>query len=327
MHNSFEQHKVMIIGEGYTESVTFEGLPDDLEDELRFGDCHVNKSKSVVFSLVNNGEKAVKFRWNQGDKEEFRFQPSYGHLKPGSSKDIRVVFKSAKSVNYDKITLNCETFLIDQKGEKFVDWDDTMKTMRMVRPSEYKKIMRERELEEIKRKKEAEIAAAEAAKAAKGGKAPAKAPAKKEEPQPEEEIQIDMSEDPNVELIEVIQEPEFEKVEGSERSVALKTTLVCDYAQYQCSVPQIDFKPTLMYAQRVYKFSIKNTSLINLDYNFNIANAETGILDAGPYSIIPKKGTISPTCDENFIVKFSPMEVEPNFCRILSANIKYLSPE
>lgn len=188
MHNSFEQHKVMIIGEGYTESVTFEGLPDDLEDELRFGDCHVNKSKSVVFSLVNNGDKAVKFRWNQGDKEEFRFQPSYGHLKPGSSKDIRVVFKSAKSLNYDKIILNCETFLIDQKGEKFVDWDDTMKTMRMVRPSEYKKIMRERELEEIKRKKEAEAAAEAAAKAAKGGKAPAKTPAKKEEPQPEEEI-------------------------------------------------------------------------------------------------------------------------------------------
>jgi len=64
MHNSYEQHKVMIIGEGYTESVTFEGLPDDLEDELRFGDCHVNKAKSVDFSLVNNGDKAVKFRWN-----------------------------------------------------------------------------------------------------------------------------------------------------------------------------------------------------------------------------------------------------------------------
>jgi len=124
-------------------------------------------------------------------------------LRPGSSKEIRVVFKSSKSVNYDKIALNCETFLIEQKGDQYVDWDDTMKTMRLVRPTEYKKIMRERELEEIKRKKEAEAAAAEAAKG-KGGKTAAKAPAKKEEAQPEEEIQIDMSEDPNVELIEVI---------------------------------------------------------------------------------------------------------------------------
>ena len=58
----------------------------------------------------------------------------------------------------------CETFQIDQKsdpetGAKFRDWDDTMKTMRMVRPSEYRKIMKHREDEEKKRKEEAEAAA------------------------------------------------------------------------------------------------------------------------------------------------------------------------
>ena len=57
---------------------------------------------------------------------------------------------------------------------------------------------------------------------------------------------------------------------------------------------RVDFKPTLMYAQRSFKFTIKNTSLINLQYNFKIANSLTGILDAGPYSIIPKKGSIAP---------------------------------
>jgi hydrocephalus-inducing protein len=82
-----------------------------------------------------------------------------------------------------------------------------------------------------------------------------------------------------------------------------------------------------MYASRSYKFSIKNTSLITLNYNFKIVNAETGILDAGPYSIIPKKGSIAPGCDDNFIVKFSPVEVEHDFSRILSANIENLSPD
>lgn len=81
-----------------------------------------------------------------------------------------------------------------------------------------------------------------------------------------------------------------------------------------------------MYAQRVFKFSIKNTSLIGLNYNFKIVNSNTAVLDAGPYTIIPKKGTIAPECDENFILKFSPIEVENDFSRLLSANIQNLNP-
>ena len=49
MNNVYEQHKVMLIGEGFNESITFEGLPGDLEDELRIGDCVVGKAKAVTF--------------------------------------------------------------------------------------------------------------------------------------------------------------------------------------------------------------------------------------------------------------------------------------
>lgn len=127
-------------------------------------------------------------------------------------------------------------------------------------------------------------------------------------------------------MIEVIAEPEFQKVDGSEKTFPLKTSAVIDYASYDCEVNRVDFRPTLMYAARTFKFTIKNTSLINLDFNFKIANSSTGILDAGPYSIIPKKGSIAPDCDDNFIVKFSPIEVEADFSRILSANINNLNP-
>ena len=81
-----------------------------------------------------------------------------------------------------------------------------------------------------------------------------------------------------------------------------------------------------MYATRSMKFAIKNTSLIGLEYNFKIVNSASGILDAGPFTIIPKTGVISPGCDENFIVKFSPVEVDPDFTRIFSANIHHLNP-
>jgi hypothetical protein len=191
-----------------------------------------------------------------------------------------------------------------------VDWDDTMKTAKMVRPSELARIMAQREIDERKRKEEAELAAA----AAKGGKkAPPKG--KKEEAPVDELPPIDESEEATAELIDTIPEPEHEKVEGSERNVALKTTLVCDYAKYECTTTNLDFKPTLMYAQRTHKFTIKNTSLINLNFNFKLTNPSTGLLDAGAYSIFPKKGSVAPGCDDNFLVRFSPMEIENDFGR------------
>lgn len=143
----------------------------------------------------------------------------------------------------------------------------------------------------------------------------------------EEEIVIDESEDPTEELIEVIPEPEHTEVEDQKKAVLLKTSCVIDQASYECTVTKVDFKPTLMYANRTYKFTIKNTSQINLNYNFKIANNMTGILDAGPYSIMPKKGSIAPGCDDNFIIKFNPLEIDSDMTRILSANIQNLNPE
>lgn len=294
----------------------------------------MGKQKTMTFQLANNGDKAVRFHWNVGDKEEFRLYPSQGHLQAHSSKQVKVAFKSAKAVQYDQIELQCETVEIEQKpaedgapteGPAFRDWDDTLKTVRLVRPSELKKIMMEREAEERRRREEAEAAQAAAAKGkgAKGGKAPPK----KEEAPAEEDVQIDESEEATAELIDTVPEPEHEKVEGSERAVALKTSLVCDFARYECATTRMDFKPTLMYAQRTHKFTIKNTSLISLHYNFKITNPETGILDAGAYSIFPKKGSIAPGCDDNFLVKFAPMEIEADFGRTICANFQHLDPE
>ena len=50
--------------------------------------------------------------------------------------------------------------------------------------------------------------------------------------------------------------------------------------------------------------------MINLNYNFKITDNQTGVLNAGPYSILPKKGFIAPGCDEDFTLKFNPLEVE-----------------
>ena len=82
-----------------------------------------------------------------------------------------------------------------------------------------------------------------------------------------------------------------------------------------------------MYAQRTHKFTIKNTSLIKLQFNFKITNPDNDMLDAGAFSIFPKKGHIAPGCDDNFLVKFAPMEIEASFLRTISANFLFLDPE
>lgn len=79
-----------------------------------------------------------------------------------------------------------------------------------------------------------------------------------------------------------------------------------------------------MYATRSFKFNLKNVSEIAMNYAFRIVSAQTGIPDAGPYTVIPKKGSIRAGGHEEIIVKFSPLEIESSFERLLSCNIQNL---
>lgn len=88
-----------------------------MEDELRLGDCIVGRAKAELFSLVNSGDKCVKFSWNTGEHEGFKIFPQVGHLKAKSSKQVKVVYRGAKTVKLDKIELVCETHQIEQQNE------------------------------------------------------------------------------------------------------------------------------------------------------------------------------------------------------------------
>jgi hypothetical protein len=170
---------------------------------LLIGDCLIGKAKAVTFTVSNTGAQDLKFRLNSGspDRDEFTFYPAVGHLKSGHSKQIKVMVRGKETKKYENIDFVCETTIINQHGDesnKWNDWDDTMKTLKMVRPSEQRKILRDREFAEHKRKEEAE-AAAFAAQNKKGTKPPAKAPAPVFE-----EVVINMSEEATVQLIDVI---------------------------------------------------------------------------------------------------------------------------
>lgn len=321
LHNPYECHKVIIQAEGYQETVTFENLPEEQEDKLEFGDAIVKKTKSINFDILNTSDKPIRFEWSIAEPG-FTFLPSVGYLRPRSSKPIKVKFLSEESVEVKDAEITCDTKTITQDTSEFVDWDDSMTEIKMIRPSELKKILAIKEAKERKKKEEAEAVAAAAAK--KGKKPP---PKKEDERLPEEDIEIDETEDATEEYAEALPEPHFEVVEGTEKQSLLKANVVCDYTKFECTTDKIIFKPTLMFQTRSYKFTIRNTSTIALDYSFHIINANTGIPDSGAFSISPRKGTIPAGTDEILIVKFSPQEIDRDFARVLSCRIANLDPE
>lgn len=81
-----------------------------------------------------------------------------------------------------------------------------------------------------------------------------------------------------------------------------------------------------MYTSRMHKVSLKNTSLIELKYSCKVVSAETGKIDPGYYLVSPHNGVIQPGCDETFVVRFSPTEVEDTNERLLVVNIENLDP-
>jgi len=78
------------------------------------GDCVIGKAKAVKFTIVNTGEKDLKYRWNAGagDRDEFGFYPTCGHLKAGCSKEVEVMIRGKETKKYDNIDFICETWII-----------------------------------------------------------------------------------------------------------------------------------------------------------------------------------------------------------------------
>jgi hydrocephalus-inducing protein len=118
----------------------------------------------------------------------------------------------------------------------------------------------------------------------------------------QEDEKVDPNEQPTEEIEESIKEPEVVIVENSQKDISVKCSATSDYPKYECTTNHVYFKPTLMYQTRSYKFSVKNTSLISYPYTCKITDTESGVVNYGPFNIIPRSGTIAPGCEEPFII-------------------------
>ena len=135
-------------------------------------------------------------------------------------------------------------------------------------------------------------------------------------------------------VIETEPEPPHSEVENSSREVELLVSGIADFAKYECSIQDVNFRDTLMYQTRVYSFPIRNTGAIVLSYQWSIVDGEGSpftphtsqlhldeegsvVSEGGetvPFSISPVSGQISVGEEAMFTMRFSPLDVVEKHC-------------
>ena len=249
----------------------------------------MGESRQVVFTLTNRSQtNTVKFQWPS--LPALNFTPSVGHIKPGTSKDIAVVFKTLnkpQSFVVQKVSGKLCKISFSQPLSQIPDWDDRMKSVRWVNipPPQTSS---------------SESSGTSSAVHQSTLTKPALAPAKKK-------------------IIETDPEPACSIVDDSHRDLELLISAVADFAKYECPVEDIQFKDTLMYQSKVYSFPVRNVGLIPLAYDWAVTDEQGHPLTVEgevnpPFSITPSSGFIRPESEMSFTLRFSPLDVLNTQC-------------
>lgn len=114
--NPYETTRILVAGECYFENVSFEGFPENLEDEIHFGDCVSKIPKRITFYMKNNTEEVIRFNWNLSAIEELSIRPRQGHIPPNGTKAIHLQIKGDKTNHINGGLIQCETKKIQQEN-------------------------------------------------------------------------------------------------------------------------------------------------------------------------------------------------------------------
>ncbi|CAD7939993.1 unnamed protein product [Amoebophrya sp. A120] len=95
--------------------------------------------------------------------------------------------------------------------------------------------------------------------------------------------------------------------EPSNREMPLKITAAADDRGFECETEKIHFAPTMMFGAKVFSFTVRNSSMISLPYEWKIHNLQSSKKN---YEITPKIGIIPTDGSMEFQIKFQPTEVE-----------------
>ncbi|XP_044515296.1 hydrocephalus-inducing protein homolog [Gracilinanus agilis] len=160
INNQYEETIFQMIGESYEDDITLDNIhglvntsksdvaeiieftDDKMMEEymtasqmahLQFGDCHIDKTYEVTFTMTNRSKKIpVKFEWPAVNS--LQFTPQVGHLHAGCAKDIKVTLRASSPTVLKKTLIKCKILRINfqQPADQVPDWDDHMRTVKWV---------------------------------------------------------------------------------------------------------------------------------------------------------------------------------------------------
>ncbi|XP_063801928.1 hydrocephalus-inducing protein homolog isoform X2 [Pseudophryne corroboree] len=151
LDNQYEKSCVQLVGEGYQDELTLDNihspgqirtpegqLEEDIVEATRtehivFGDCHIGQQYQVTFTLTNRSQTdAMRFAWPL--EAPLEFSPQVGHIHAGCAKDVTVTLKSDVAVALDKCPVKCKVSRISfpQPLDQVADWDDRRRTVKWV---------------------------------------------------------------------------------------------------------------------------------------------------------------------------------------------------
>ncbi|CAM5150043.1 unnamed protein product [Eretmochelys imbricata] len=152
--NQYEETCIQMVGEGYQDDITLENihgliaesneenaegqLEEDRveaarEDHIQFGDCHIGKPYQVTFTITNRSKADVmRFEWPAA--ASLVFSPQVGHLHAECSKDITVTLKSNVPATFKMHKVKCKVSRITFQlpADQVPDWDDRLHTVKWV---------------------------------------------------------------------------------------------------------------------------------------------------------------------------------------------------
>jgi hypothetical protein len=129
---------------------------------------------------------------------------------------------------------------------------------------------------------------------------------------------------PTRRIVETLPEPSYELIQIL-NEYQLFLNVFADYSNYECEIGCINFKKTLMFQSRVFRFPLKNTGKVSLTFSFALFDDEnlSTEIDDSIFSIMPVSGKIQPGEFLMLTAKFSPSNVG-DYKAYLTANLKNL---
>ena len=312
LHNRFDQTVLTLTGESYMEDVTFEGLPDDAEDELRFDDQYFAGTAPASSSSVDDLEGV-----DAAEKEA----EAEGGADAAPTGDDEAAAKGGDATKADT-TVTFELRNTADDTVRFVWGEHTAFTFSPaighIAPRSVKRIEATFEYtssaDAINFDKEAVALTTQRIKLTTPS-----LPHLRSWDTSKRAVSFGDDEDATA-AEEAIAEPEYEGA-SEEKELQLLCTARADWTTFTCSVPRsIVFRDTFMFQSRVHSVPVTNTSATSLDFDWSFDPSSRA------FTIEPAAGSIEAGATTNFVIRFAPMDAEFLHCTA-TCNIPHLKSD